>query len=127
MRGFRIEMGEIEARLNQHPGIQDGAVIAQGQGANKQLVAFYRATETTADQLVELPYEELRAHLLQTLPDYMVPAAFVSLAAIPLSPNGKVDRRALARMDVTMAVGPGRTWRRATRRRSSSSRSGPRC
>ena len=98
-------MGEIEARLNEHPEIQDSAVVARGEGADKQLIAFYRAKDTTADQIVQLPYEELRAHLLRTLPDYMVPAAFVSLAAIPLSPNGKVDRRALARMDVTMASG----------------------
>ncbi|HEX6100799.1 MAG TPA: amino acid adenylation domain-containing protein, partial [Thermoanaerobaculia bacterium] len=105
VRGFRIEMGEIEARLGQHPGIQDTAVIAQGEGANKQLIAFYRAEETAADGIVELPGEELRDHLLRTLPSYMVPSAFVSLAAIPLNPNGKVDRRALARMDVTAASG----------------------
>ncbi|HJY06022.1 MAG TPA: condensation domain-containing protein, partial [Bryobacteraceae bacterium] len=61
--------------------------------------------DTTADQIVQLPYEELRAHLLRTLPEYMAPAAFVSLAAIPLSPNGKVDRRALARMDVAIESG----------------------
>jgi amino acid adenylation domain-containing protein len=105
IRGFRIELGEIEARLNQHPGIKDSAVVAQGQGADKRLIAFYRAKGATADQIVQLPNEELRAHLLRTLPDYMAPAAFVSLAAIPLNPNGKVDRRALARMDVTMASG----------------------
>ncbi|MBV9494360.1 MAG: amino acid adenylation domain-containing protein, partial [Acidobacteria bacterium] len=101
VRGFRIEMGEIEARLGQHDDIQDAAVIAQGEGAEKQLIAFYRAKETTANVVIELPAEELRDHLLRTLPAYMVPAAFVSLGAIPLSPNGKVDRRALARIDVT--------------------------
>src|SRR5205085_2605132 len=101
VRGFRIETGEIEARLHQHLRIQDAVVIAQGEGVDRQLVAFYRANETTSDQIVELPAEEIRGHLLQTLPDYMVPAAFVSLAAIPLSSNGKIDRRALARMDVT--------------------------
>ncbi|HEX9981688.1 MAG TPA: non-ribosomal peptide synthase/polyketide synthase [Thermoanaerobaculia bacterium] len=105
VRGFRIELGEIEARLAQHPDIQDVAVVAQGQGAGKQLIAFYRATDTTADGVVELPYDELRAHLLTKLPEYMVPAAFVSLAAIPLNPNGKVDRRMLARIDVTIASG----------------------
>ena len=105
IRGFRIETGEIEARLNQHPGIQDSAVIARGQGADKRLIAFYRAKETQADRLVQLPSEELRTHLLRMLPDYMAPAAYVSLAEIPLNPNGKVDRRALAGMDVTMASG----------------------
>ena len=105
IRGFRIEMGEIEVRLSQHPQIQDCAVIAQDQDAGKQLVAFYRAKDATADRVVELPYDELRAHLSRTLPDYMVPSAFVSLPAIPLNPNGKVDRRALMRMDVTIGAG----------------------
>ena len=77
----------------------------KGRDGQKQLVAFYRAAATTADQLVQLSYEELRAHVVTTLPDYMVPAAFVSLAAIPLTPNGKVDRRALARLDVSMTSG----------------------
>jgi acyl carrier protein len=67
--------------------------------------------ETTAEQLVQLPNEELRGHLLKRVPDYMVPAAFVSLGAIPLNANGKVDRRALSRMEVMIAsdqeyVGP---------------------
>jgi thioesterase domain-containing protein len=105
IRGIRIETGEIEARLNQHSEIQDSAVIAQGQGADKQLIAFYRAKETQADHIVDLRNEELRAHLLRTLPEYMVPVGFVSLAAIPLNPNGKVDRRALARMDLTVESG----------------------
>jgi amino acid adenylation domain-containing protein len=105
IRGFRVELGEIEARLNQHHEIQDSAVVAQGDGTDKRLIAFYRAKDTTADQIVQLPNEELRAHLFRTLPEYMAPAAFVSLAAIPVTPNGKVDRRALARMDVTMASG----------------------
>ena len=105
IRGFRIELGEIEARLNQHPKIQDSAVIAQGEEGEKRLIGFYRAHDSGAEALVELTHEELRGHLLRTLPDYMVPAAFVSLAAIPLNQNGKVDRRALARMDVTVASG----------------------
>jgi amino acid adenylation domain-containing protein len=105
IRGFRIEMGEIEARLNEHAAIQDCAVIAQERDTGKQLVAFYRAKESTDEGVVELPYEELRAHLARTLPDSMLPAAFVSLAAIPLTLNGKTDRRALAQIDVTMASG----------------------
>ncbi|MBV9497457.1 MAG: amino acid adenylation domain-containing protein, partial [Acidobacteria bacterium] len=100
VRGFRIEIGEIEARLAEHPAIQDCAVIAKGEGADRQIVAFYRGKDGT-----EIPTDELRAHLAKTLPEYMIPAAFVSLTAIPLSPNGKVDRRALARMDVTVTSG----------------------
>src|SRR5262249_2915532 len=108
IRGFRIELGEIEACLNQHPGIEDSVVIVQGEEADKQLIAFYRAKDTQADHIVQLAKEEVRSHLLRTLPDYMVPAVFISLAAIPLTPNGKVDRRALARMEV--AVGSGRKY-----------------
>ena len=103
IRGFRIELGEIEACLNQHPGIEDSVVITQGQDADKQLTAFYRAKETQADHMVQLPNEELRANLLRTLPDYMAPAVFVSLLAIPLNPSGKVDRRALAQINVQIA------------------------
>src|SRR5262249_55955512 len=85
LRGFRIELGEIEARLNEHPAIQDSAVVAQGQGGDKRLVAFYRARGTTGDDVIQLPYDELSAHLSKTLPAYMVPAVFASLAAIPLN------------------------------------------
>ncbi|HXH38622.1 MAG TPA: amino acid adenylation domain-containing protein, partial [Thermoanaerobaculia bacterium] len=105
IRGFRVEIGEVEATLNQYPRVQESAVIARGQDFDKQLIGFYRANETTTDHLVQLPNEDLRAHLLRTLPEYMVPAAFVTVAAIPLSSNGKVDRGALARMDVTIASG----------------------
>jgi amino acid adenylation domain-containing protein len=105
IRGFRIEIGEIEARLSSFPAIQDCAVIAQGEGGARQLIAFYRAKETTETEIAHVPVDELRAHLLKTLPEYMVPAAFVSLAAIPLNPNGKVDRRALSRIDVTISAG----------------------
>ncbi|MBV9495593.1 MAG: amino acid adenylation domain-containing protein, partial [Acidobacteria bacterium] len=97
VRGFRIEIGEIEARLAEHPAIQDCAVIAKGEGADRQIVAFYRGKDA------EIAIDELRTHLAKTLPEYMIPAAVVSLAAIPLQPNGKVDRRALARLDVTVS------------------------
>lgn len=77
-------------------------MIAQGQEGDKRLVAFYRAKETTPEQIVQLSADDLRGHLSKTLPDYMVPAVFVSLAEIPLNSNGKVDRKALARMEVTI-------------------------
>src|SRR5579863_10506204 len=105
IRGFRVETGEIEAQLNQHPKIRESAVIAQGEGGEKRLIGFYRAKEGGGDVVVELSYEELRGYLLKTLPEYMVPAGFVRVEAIPLSVNGKVDRRALGRMEVRIGVG----------------------
>ena len=88
IRGFRIELGEIEARLCEVPGIREAVVLALGAGADTRLVAYYAAAEA-------LEVETLRAHLLENLPEYMVPAAFVHLDAIPLTNNGKVDRKAL--------------------------------
>jgi amino acid adenylation domain-containing protein len=105
IRGFRIEIGEIESRLNQHPKVRSSAVIVRGHEADKQLIAFYCATETLGDQIVDLSYQELRDHLLRSLPEYMVPAAFIGMAALPLNRSGKVDRRALMSMDVTITSG----------------------
>ncbi len=102
IRGFRIETGEIESRLKQYPEIKGSVVIAQGKEGNKQLIAYYVARDTQGNQIIDLPNEALKAHLQQFLPDYMLPAAFVSLEVIPLTPNGKVDRRALESMDVNL-------------------------
>ena len=99
--GVRIETGEIEAHLNRHPQVSTSVVVARGDDGYKQLVAFYRAHETRGDEVVSVAHSDLREHLLQTLPDYMIPAAFVSLPEIPLSSNGKVDRRALDQVPVT--------------------------
>ncbi|MEO7323233.1 MAG: amino acid adenylation domain-containing protein [Dokdonella sp.] len=97
IRGFRIEPGEIEARLHAQAQIESAVVVARGEAANRQLVAFYRARDGAQPSA-----DELRAHLKQTLPAYMIPAGFVQLATIPLTPTGKVDRRALERLDVTL-------------------------
>ncbi|MGC3975784.1 MAG: amino acid adenylation domain-containing protein [Nitrospira sp.] len=93
LRGFRIELGEIEARLAQHPDV-DRCVVVVGewQPGHKQLTA-YVATEAA------LPADRLRAFLRRTLPDYMVPATFVFLPALPLTANGKIDRKALPTPD----------------------------
>ncbi|WP_387464671.1 amino acid adenylation domain-containing protein, partial [Photorhabdus sp. RM323S] len=89
IRGFRIEPGEIEARLMEHPTVQEATVLVLGDGQDKRLIAYVVAPEDK-----ELA-NSLRAHLSAILPDYMVPAAFVRLDVFPLTPNGKLDRRAL--------------------------------
>lgn len=97
IRGFRIEPGEIEACLHAHAQIDSAVVVARGDAVNRQLVAFYRArdgAQPTAD--------DLRTHLRQTLPAHMIPQLFAALPAIPLTPGGKVDRRALERLDLTL-------------------------
>jgi amino acid adenylation domain-containing protein len=91
IRGYRIELGEIEAALRQHPGVREAVVIAREEtpGA-RYLAAYFLAAGDPAPSA-----SDLAAFLKQKLPAYMVPAAFVALEALPLSPNGKVDRRRL--------------------------------
>jgi amino acid adenylation domain-containing protein len=97
LRGYRIELGEIEAVLRRHAGIKDAVVVArqdqQGgtQSGTQRLVAYVVGHDPTA-----LPEPGvLRAHAKASLPDYMVPSAFVALERLPLTPNGKIDRAAL--------------------------------
>ncbi|KPA90309.1 amino acid adenylation enzyme/thioester reductase family protein, partial [Pseudomonas asplenii] len=92
IRGFRIELGEIEARLGQYPGLRDTAVLArEDRPGEKRLVAYFSLQDGQA-----LPEaDDLRLHLQALLPDYMIPAAYVHLEKLPVSPNGKLDRRAL--------------------------------
>jgi len=93
IRGFRIELGEIEAALLQLPGVAHAAVVVREEGADRRLVAFLAPEPGAAPSV-----SGLREGLLERLPDYMVPAAFVSLDPLPLTPSGKVDRRALTRL-----------------------------
>ena len=89
LRGFRIELGEIEAQLTKHPEIREAVVVAKESGSgDPRLVAYYTAYAALSTQ-------SLRSHLSDQLPDYMIPAAFVWLEALPLGPNGKLDRKAL--------------------------------
>ncbi|PYB79952.1 non-ribosomal peptide synthetase [Pseudomonas soli] len=92
IRGVRIELGEIESRLNGLPGIGEAVVVArEDQPGQPRLVAYF----TAQAGLEPAQPEQLRGQLLAHLPEYMVPVAYVSLDALPLTANGKLDRRAL--------------------------------
>lgn len=95
LRGFRIEPGEIEAVLRQHPAVRDALVMAREDVANDKRLVAYIVTERDG----WAPAAELRDILRRGLPDYMVPSAFVFLDALPLSANGKVNRRELPAPD----------------------------
>ncbi|HYO13133.1 MAG TPA: amino acid adenylation domain-containing protein [Thermoanaerobaculia bacterium] len=86
VRGFRIELGEIESRLREHPDVADAVVVAREDRLVAYVVPFPGAAPAP---------EALREHLRAGLPEYMVPAAYVPLATLPLTPNRKVDRKAL--------------------------------
>ncbi|RZT39144.1 non-ribosomal peptide synthetase [Cupriavidus agavae] len=90
IRGLRIEPGEIEARLLAHEGVREAIVIAQTQDGPARLVAYVVPSAGVAPQP-----DSLRHWLAQTLPDYMVPGAVIVLERMPVTPNGKLDRRAL--------------------------------
>jgi len=91
VRGFRVELGEIESVLATHPSVREAAVVARENAAgDKHLLAYFVPAPAIA-----ITGLELRRFLQQKMPDHMVPAVFVSLASMPLTPNGKIDRRGL--------------------------------
>lgn len=95
IHGFRVELGEIEMTLKQHPAIQETVVLARkDELGDRRLVAY-----VVPDQDPSPTIRELRDFLKKKLPDYMVPSAFVMLDGLPLTPNGKVDRQALPAPD----------------------------
>ncbi|CAG1017413.1 hypothetical protein BURC_02063, partial [Burkholderiaceae bacterium] len=95
IRGFRIELGEVEAALREHPHVQDALVLAREGEAGKRLVAYLVPHPEAAPTV-----SDLRRFLQAKLPEYMLPAAFVAVPAWPLSPNGKLDRKALPAPEV---------------------------
>ncbi|MFJ9845605.1 amino acid adenylation domain-containing protein [Kitasatospora sp. NPDC101155] len=112
IRGFRIEPGEVEARLIAHPDIAEAVVVAHADDGHKRLVAYLVLRDGA-----EVPVSVLRAHVGQALPEYMVPQAFVPIDRIPLTTNGKVDRKALPAPAPAEEAGADRP-RRAPRTRT---------
>ncbi|MBP7568878.1 MAG: amino acid adenylation domain-containing protein [Acidobacteria bacterium] len=90
IRGFRIELGEVEAALAAHPAVSRAIAVASHRGSDQRLIAYY-----TANPEFQPTTSELRRFLKARLPEYMVPSLFVEIDQVPLTPNGKVDRRAL--------------------------------
>jgi len=110
VRGYRIETGEIEATLTQHPSVKEIVVLATKDNlGNQHLVAYLvLETETPASSNPEVSEAEtiqkLKQYLKERLPEYMIPSGFVLLSQLPLTPNGKVDRKALPIADVASIV-----------------------
>lgn len=100
IRGFRVEPGEIESVLTKHPGVHEAAVVLREDSpGDKRLVGYVvRSQQETATEV------ELRRHVQKRLPDYMVPSEFVFLQSMPLTPNGKINRRALPSAKVDSPV-----------------------
>jgi amino acid adenylation domain-containing protein/non-ribosomal peptide synthase protein (TIGR01720 family) len=97
LRGLRIELGEIEARLLEHDNVREAVVVAVD---NAVLVAYVVSVEEAAQPQQFMT--ELKAHIGQSLPDYMVPTHLLLLPQMPLSPNGKLDRKALPKPDASL-------------------------
>jgi natural product biosynthesis luciferase-like monooxygenase protein len=101
LRGYRIELDEIENLLSEHPAVSQAAVIIDGShDGNARLAAYIVADVGNA----KLDVAEMRQHLNRHLPDYMVPADFIVLEQLPFTPNGKVDRKALPKVNGSTAA-----------------------
>jgi len=101
LRGYRVELGEIEAVLSQHPAVREVAVLMRAKTPDdQQLVAYVVAAGKESPSI-----GELRGFLQSELPDYMIPSAFVAMDALPLTPTGKVDRLVLPEPDSSLREG----------------------
>jgi amino acid adenylation domain-containing protein len=98
IRGIRIELGEIEALLAAHLSVRKVAVVAREDVKGDRKLVAYLVTATTSNGSKDLP-RELRAYLKEQLPDHMIPATFVTMETLPLTPSGKINRRALAALE----------------------------
>jgi amino acid adenylation domain-containing protein len=101
VRGYRVELGEIEAVLSAHEQVSEAAVIADQENGEKRLVAYFVGAAETA---------ELKHYLQQRLPEYMIPSAWIKLETLPLTTNGKVDRHALPTPGATTRIEPEDTY-----------------
>ncbi len=99
VRGYRIELGEIEEALAGYEGISESAVVVRSEGESEKRLIGYVVAATG----VELEVSELRAYLATKLPEYMIPSVFLQLTELPLTANGKVDRKALAAAELELS------------------------
>jgi amino acid adenylation domain-containing protein len=102
VRGYRIELGEVESVLSGGGGVSEAVVVVKGEGADKRLLAFVVMKQGASNEV-----KELRRYLKERLPEYMVPGAIIELEQMPLTPNGKVDRRKLAGTEVEAEMAKG--------------------
>jgi amino acid adenylation domain-containing protein/non-ribosomal peptide synthase protein (TIGR01720 family) len=105
VRGFRVEPGEIEAVLNEHPAVRESVVITHEEVTREKRLVAYVVPRNGEP----FSAEDLRSHLQQRLPEYMLPAVIVEMKALPLTLNGKIDRRALPTPD-EVAVRPKKSF-----------------
>jgi amino acid adenylation domain-containing protein len=99
IRGFRIELGEIEAELINYPSIKEAVVIDRDDASGQKYLCAFIVAER------ELTTKELRGHLSQILPEYMIPSTFIQLEKMPLTPNGKIDRKVLPEPEGRVSIG----------------------
>ena len=116
LRGFRIELGEVEATLRSEPGVRDAvASLMPGSSGEAELVAHVVLDDSAGASSLQTVSGSCVIFCSSKLPHYMVPGAFVLMDALPLTIQGKVDRRALPQPQAGRSPGcPRNTWRRAT-------------